>query len=74
MTKNMGTADRVVRTLFALAVAVLYFSGKTRRTPAIVLGVFAIAFVLSSLVERCPRYPLFGLSTRKPPTGPSSAA
>ena len=74
MTKNMGTADRVVRTLLALAVAVLYFTGKISGTLAIVLGVFAIAFVLSSLVEWCPSYRLFGLSTRKPPTGPSSAA
>ena len=41
MTKNMGTADRVVRTLLALAVAVLYFTGKIRGTLAIVLGVFA---------------------------------
>jgi hypothetical protein len=74
MTKNMGTADRVVRTLLALAVAVLYFTGKISGTLAIVLGVFAIAFVLSSLVEWCPSYLLFGLSTRKPATGPSSAA
>jgi len=74
MTKNMGTADRVVRTLLALSVAVLYFTGKISGTLAIVLGVFAIAFALSSLVEWCPSYLLFGLSTRKPPTGPSSAA
>ena len=74
MTKNMGTADRVVRTLLALAIAVLYFTGKISGTLAIVLGVVAVAFVLSSLVEWCPSYPLFGFSTRKPPTGPSSAA
>lgn len=69
MTKNMGTADRVVRTLLALAVAALYFTGKISGMLAIVLGVFAIAFVLSSLVEWCPSYRLFGFSTRKePPT------
>ena len=73
MTKNMGTADRVVRTLLALAVGVLYFTGRISGTLAIVLGVIAVAFVLSSLVEWCPSYLLFGLSTRKPPTGRSSA-
>ena len=74
MTKNMGTADRAIRTVLALAIAVLYFTGKITGTLAIVLGILAIAFLVSSLVAWCPSYPLLGLSTRKPPTGPSSAA
>ena len=57
----------MIRTLLALAVAVLYFTGKISGTLAIVLGVFAIAFVLSSVVGWCPSYIPFGLSTRKPP-------
>lgn len=72
MTKNMGTADRVVRTLIALAIAVLYFTGKISGTLAIVLGIVAIAFVLTSLVGWCPSYLPFGLSTRKPSSGPST--
>ena len=32
--------------------------------PVIVLGFFAIAFLISSVVEGCPSYVLFGLSTR----------
>ena len=39
MTKNMGTADRIIRTLVALAIAVLFFTGKISGTLAIVLGV-----------------------------------
>jgi hypothetical protein len=74
MTKNMGTADRVIRTVLALAIAVMYFTGKITGILAIVLGILAIAFLVSSLVAWCPSYPLLGLSTRKPPTGPSSAA
>ena len=74
MTKNMGTADRVIRILIALAVAVLYFTHKISGTLAIVLGIVAIAFLVTSLVGSCPSYLPFGLSTRKPPTGPSSAA
>ncbi len=65
MTKNMGTADRIIRTTIALAIAVLFFTGKISGTLAVVLGVFAIAFVLSSLVGWCPSYVPFHLSTRK---------
>jgi hypothetical protein len=72
MTKNMGTVDRVIRIVLALAVAVLYFTGKISGTLGIVLGVFAIVFVLTSLAGRCPGYLPFGLSTRKSPTGPST--
>lgn len=74
MTKNMGTADRVIRILIALAVGVLYVTGKISGTLAIVLGIVAIAFLVTSLVGWCPSYVPFGLSTRKPPSGPSSAA
>ena len=70
MTKNMGTADRVIRTLIALVVAALYFTGKISGTLAIVLEIVAIAFILTSLVGWCPSYVPFGLSTRKPP-GPA---
>lgn len=74
MTKNMGTADRGIRTLLAVAVAALYFTGRISGTLAIVLGIVAIAFLASSLVGWCPSYVPFGLSTRKPPPGPSSTA
>ncbi len=74
MTKNMGTLDRVIRTLVAVAVVVLYYTGKITGTLAIVLGLVAIAFLVTSLVGWCPSYVPFGLSTRKPPTGPSSPA
>lgn len=69
MTKNMGTADRAIRILIALAIAVLYFTHKISGTLAIVLEIVAIAFIVTSLVGWCPSYVPFGLSTRKPPTG-----
>ncbi|HWO87975.1 MAG TPA: DUF2892 domain-containing protein [Gemmatimonadales bacterium] len=73
MTKNMGTADRAIRTLIALAVAILYFTGTISGTLAIVLGIVAIAFIITSFVGWCPAYVPFGLTTRKPSGGPSSA-
>jgi Protein of unknown function (DUF2892) len=67
MTKNMGTADRVIRTAIAVAVATLYLLGKISGTLAIVLGIVAIAFIVTSFVGWCPSYVPFGLSTRKQP-------
>ena len=74
MIQNMGTTDRVIRILIALGVAVLYFTGRIGGTLALVLEIVAVVFVLTSLVGWCPGYLPFGLSTRKRPTGPSSAA
>jgi hypothetical protein len=74
MKKNMGTVDRTIRIVLALVVAVLYFTGRISGTLAIVLGIFAIAFLLTSLVGSCPAYLPFRLSTRKKPSGPASAA
>lgn len=74
MTKNMGSADRVIRLVIAVTVAVLYFTGTISGTLAIVLGIVAIAFFLTGLIGWCPTYWPFGLSTRKPSGGPPPAA
>ena len=73
MNKNMGTADRSIRILLAVAVAVLYFTHRISGTLAIVLGIVAIAFFVTSLVGWCPSYLPFGLSTRKGSSGTPSA-
>jgi hypothetical protein len=65
MQKNMGAADRLVRTLAAAGVAVLYFTGAIGGTLALVLGAFAVIFLLTSFVAWCPLYSPFGLSTRR---------
>lgn len=72
MTKNMGTADRLIRTLIAAAIAVLYFTGTISGTVAILLGIVAVAFLVTSLIGWCPSYLPFGLSTRKSEPGESS--
>jgi K+-transporting ATPase A subunit len=65
MKKNMGSADRLIRVFIALVVAVLYFTGIISGTVAIVLGVLAAVFILTSLVGTCPLYLPVGLSTKK---------
>jgi K+-transporting ATPase A subunit len=65
MTKNMGTADRAVRTLLALGVAALYFTGRISGTLAIVLGVVAVVFLATSFIGWCPAYLPFEWSTTR---------
>jgi hypothetical protein len=65
MIKNMGTVDRVVRVLLAVLVAVLYLTGNISGTAAIILGILALIFLLTSLVGFCPLYAPFKFSTKK---------
>lgn len=64
MKQNMGTVDRIVRTLLAVAVGVLYYLGIISGTVAIVLGGLAVIFLLTSLISFCPLYLPFRLSTK----------
>jgi hypothetical protein len=68
MKKNMGTMDRSLRILTAMAIAVLYLTGNISGTAAIVLGVVALIFVVSSAVGFCPSYVPLRISTRKKST------
>ena len=63
MKKNMGTADRVIRTMAAVIVALLYYYDVISGTLGIVLLVVAAVFLLTSFVSFCPLYAPFGLST-----------
>jgi hypothetical protein len=65
MEKNMGTIDRIVRTAIAVIIAILYFTDQITGLAAIILGIIAIVFLLTSLFARCPLYIPFGISTRK---------
>ncbi len=63
MKKNMGTTDRIIRTIIAAIIAVLYFTNTITGTLGIVLLVLAVVFLLTSLVSFCPLYAPFGLNT-----------
>jgi hypothetical protein len=63
--KNMGSVDRIVRLVLVALVAVLYFMNVISGTLALVLGVLAVVFLITSLVSFCPLYTLFGISTNK---------
>jgi hypothetical protein len=64
MTKNMGTLDRVIRTIVAVTIVALYLSGRISGTLALVLGIVAAIFLATSSIGVCPGYLPFGFSTR----------
>ncbi len=65
MTRNMGVVDRVVRILVAALIAYLYVSGTIGGWLALVLGVIAVVFVVTSAIGFCPGYVPFKISTCK---------
>jgi len=65
MKKNMGTADRIIRTVAAIVIGVLLLTGTLSGTLATVLGILAIVFLLTSAVGWCPLYVPFKISTMK---------
>jgi uncharacterized protein involved in cysteine biosynthesis len=64
MSKNMGTADRVIRTVIALVVGWLYFTGRIPGWLGIVLLLVAVMFLVTSFVGVCPGYLPFKFSTK----------
>ncbi|MEJ2688764.1 MAG: DUF2892 domain-containing protein [Deltaproteobacteria bacterium] len=65
MKRNMGIVDRGIRLALAVVVAILYFTGKISGIVAIVLGIVALMFVITSVVGYCPAYTPLGIKTLK---------
>lgn len=63
MKKNMGIADRAIRTVIAVVLIALYASGILSGTLGIVLIVLAVVFLLTSFISFCPLYLPLGLDT-----------
>ena len=63
MKKNMGTIDKVIRILLAIVVIVLYINGNITGVAAIILGILAIVFIITSLMGFCPLYVPLKIST-----------
>ena len=61
----MGTTDSIIRILLAAVIAFLYFTHVISGTTAIVLGLLAVVFIATSLMNFCPLYLPFGISTKK---------
>ena len=67
MKQNMGTTDRLLRVIMAIAIIVFYFvNGSLSLWIGIALGVAAI-FLLTSAISFCPLYAIVGIRTCKVP-------
>ena len=51
MKKNMGSTDKIIRILFALVVAVLFYTKTVEGTLALVLGILATVMVATSFIS-----------------------
>ncbi|MCK0108879.1 DUF2892 domain-containing protein [Flavobacteriaceae bacterium S0825] len=65
MKRNMGNADKGIRIIAAIAIALLYYFNVIEGTLAYVLMAVAVIFLLTSLINFCPLYKVFGINTCK---------
>jgi len=65
MKKNMGLIDRWLRVILAIVIVVLYIAGKITGIAAVILGIFAISFLVTGFTGVCPVYSWLGISTLK---------
>jgi hypothetical protein len=63
MQKNMENLDRGIRIAAALVIAALIATGALSGVLAVILGVIAVAFLLTSLIGFCPLYAPLGINT-----------
>ena len=63
MKPNMGSVDRIIRSVLAIAFIGLYAMGIVSGTLGTVLLVLGIVFLATSLVRFCPLYAPLGINT-----------
>jgi uncharacterized membrane protein len=63
MKKNMGSIDRVIRVVLAVAFGLLVLTGTVSGVLAIIMGVLAVVFLGTAAIGFCPLYAPFGIST-----------
>jgi hypothetical protein len=65
MKTNMGAVDRLIRIVLAAVVIGLYFTGRISGYPAVILGIVAVVFLVTSAIGYCPAYVPLKLSTKR---------
>ena len=63
MSKNMGSADRMIRVILAVVFGVLYYTGTVTGIFATVLLILGAVFLATSAISYCPLYKIVGLNT-----------
>ena len=65
MKKNMGIFDRVLRIILAIVVAILIYMETLTGTAAIVMGIIAGIFLITSIFGICGLYSVVGINSCK---------
>ncbi len=65
MKSNLGSPDKIIRILIAVAVLVLYLTHVISGTLGIVLLVVGGVLALTAIINFCPIYFVLGLRTNK---------
>jgi len=65
MKKNVGSADKIIRILLAVLLAVLIFTNAVSGWLAGVLGILAVVFLITALLNFCPIWFALKVSTIK---------
>ncbi len=63
MKQNVGTVDRVIRIVIALVLGALVLTGQVSGVAAIILGVVAVAMLVTGAIGFCGLYTVLGFST-----------
>ena len=67
MKSNVGSVDKIVRYVLALGLAAMMYFGVFEQGSVLfwVAGALAIIFAATGLINWCPIWATFGVSTRK---------
>lgn len=65
MIKNIGQIDRGLRVVVGLLLVLLIVKGSISGVIAIIAGIFAAVFIITSSLGTCPLYIAFRTSTNK---------
>ena len=63
MKTNMGSSDRIIRAIIAIAVVVLCLTKVVTGVAATILVIMAVIFLITGFIGFCPAYRLFGINT-----------
>jgi len=63
--KNMGALDRIIRLILAVAGGAMILTQMVAGTLAVIIGVFAVIFVITAGIGFCPLYVPLKISTLK---------
>ena len=63
MKTNVGSTDKLIRIILAIVLGTLYLTNTVSGVVGIIVLVFAVILIATSVISFCPIYPLFGINT-----------